>query len=86
METLDTQTIEHLKYTHDDYIFDTYAVEDGGINVVILDTIYNRVSGMATIWIHGTHYDYNIQFDQYLNTRELIEQLCEYIIKEVQNV
>lgn len=39
MQTLNTQDIAHLQFEHDGYIFDTYGVEDGGINVVILDTI-----------------------------------------------
>ena len=85
MQTLNTQDITHLQFEHDDYIFDTYAVEDGGINVVIFDTIKNVACGLATIWIHGLKYDYNIHFDKYLNLHSLLETLCEYIIKEAQN-
>lgn len=85
MQTLDTQTIEHIKYEYDGYIFDTYAVEDGGINVVILDTIKNIACGLATIWIHDLKYDYNIHFDKYLNLHKLLEILCEHIIQEAQN-
>lgn len=79
MQTLDTQDITHLLFKHDNYIFDTYANTDGGINVIILNKHTNIVDGLATIWIHGERYDYKLHLGTIPNF--ILEQLCEYIIR-----
>lgn len=69
-----------LKFETIDYIIDTYSVEEGGINVIILNKNTNIVDGFATIWIQGDRYDYIIHLGTIPDF--ILEQLCEYIIEE----
>lgn len=82
MQVIKTDVVDTtiLKFETLDYIIDTYAVEDGGINVIILNKHTNIIDGLATIWIQGEKYDYIL----HLGTTPdfILEQLCEYIIEE----
>lgn len=82
MQVIKTDVVDTtiLKFETVDYIIDTYAVEDGGINVIILNKHTNIVDGLATIWIQGEKYDYILHLGTTPNS--ILEQLCEYIIEE----
>lgn len=82
MQVIKTDVVDTtiLKFETLDYIIDTYAVEDGGINVIILNKHTNIVDGLATIWIQGEKYDYILHLGTTPNS--ILEQLCEYIIEE----
>lgn len=82
MQVIKTDVVDTtiLKFETLDYIIDTYAVEDGGINVIILNKHTNIVDGLATIWIQGEKYDYILHLGTTPNS--ILEQLCEYIIEK----
>lgn len=81
MQVIKTDVVDTtiLKFETVDYMIDTYAVEDGGINVIILNKHTNIVEGLATIWIQGERYDYILHLGTTPNS--ILEQLCEYIIE-----
>ena len=82
MQVIKTDIVDTtiLKFETVDYMIDTYAVENGGINVIILNKHTNIVDGLATIWIQGERYDYIIHLGTIPDF--ILEQLCEYIIEE----